>query len=276
LFIRNADITSLYASKFKKMNKKDIFIFLLLITSSFFGRAQQISLKSYNDTCNFCKELSKNYPFTSKEENQSYKTICCKSETISIIDPDNLKINRKDVIAFDKFSNKQYHTFTKSKKKTVIMDYSTSLVDKGIIVDVDILEKTEFEFIYTLKIDTSSQIKDNKIILTNNTLVKMSIYEELPTYPGGDNALKKLYFSNLKIPAATRENGIDGIVNTSFVVEEDGSISNIRTIKGIGYGCDEEAIRIIKIMPRWNPGKINGKPIRVAINIPTQFQIDGF
>lgn len=99
------------------------------------------------------------------------------------------------------------------------------------------------------------------------------IVEEPPTFPGGDAALYKWLGENLKYPEEAKELGIQGRVFVSFVVEPDGSPSNVVVKRGIGGGCDEEAIRIVKAMPKWSPGKQRGQPVRVQFNLPIKFTL---
>jgi periplasmic protein TonB len=99
------------------------------------------------------------------------------------------------------------------------------------------------------------------------------IVEEPPTFPGGDAALYKWLGENLKYPEEAKELGIQGRVFVSFVVEPDGSPSNVVVKRGIGGGCDEEAIRIVKAMPKWAPGKQRGQPVRVQFNLPIKFTL---
>jgi periplasmic protein TonB len=99
------------------------------------------------------------------------------------------------------------------------------------------------------------------------------IVEEPPTFPGGDAALYKWLGENLKYPEEAKELGIQGRVFVSFVVEPDGSASNVVVKRGIGGGCDEEAIRIVKAMPKWSPGKQRGQPVRVQFNLPIKFTL---
>jgi len=70
-----------------------------------------------------------------------------------------------------------------------------------------------------------------------------------------------------------RESGIEGTVYVTFVVEKDGSITDVRVLRGIGGGCDKEAIRVVKEMPKWDPGKQRGKPVRVQFNMPIRFTL---
>ena len=99
------------------------------------------------------------------------------------------------------------------------------------------------------------------------------IVEEPPTFPGGEAALYKWLGENLKYPEEAKELGIQGRVFVSFVVEPDGSTSNAVVKRGIGGGCDEEAIRIVKAMPKWGPGKQRGQPVRVQFNLPIKFTL---
>ncbi|MBR5910365.1 MAG: energy transducer TonB [Bacteroidales bacterium] len=99
------------------------------------------------------------------------------------------------------------------------------------------------------------------------------IVEEMPAYPGGDQKLMEYIAKNIKYPQIARESGIQGRVFVGFVVEPDGSVSNVKLLRGIGGGCDEEAMRVIKSMPKWKPGKQRGKAVRVSYQIPVNFRL---
>ncbi len=101
------------------------------------------------------------------------------------------------------------------------------------------------------------------------------VVETMPTFPGGDAARIKYLQNNLKYPTMARESGIQGKVFVTFVVEKDGSITDVKVLRGIGGGCDEEAVRVIKNMPKWKPGKQRGKPVRVQFNMPIVFKLAG-
>lgn len=98
--------------------------------------------------------------------------------------------------------------------------------------------------------------------------------EKMPEYPGGDDARIKFLVENIKYPAEARKNGVRGTVFVTFIVEKDGEISNVKALKGIGGGCDEEAVRVISMMPNWKPGMQKGKPVRVQFNMPIKFNLD--
>lgn len=99
------------------------------------------------------------------------------------------------------------------------------------------------------------------------------VVESQPSFPGGDDALYKYLADNLRYPREAREAGIQGRVFVSFVVEKDGSISNVKVLRGIGGGCDEEAVRVVLGMPKWIPGKQRGIPVRVQFNLPIKFTL---
>ena len=99
------------------------------------------------------------------------------------------------------------------------------------------------------------------------------IVEEMPAYPGGDQKLMEFIAKGIKYPQIARETGIQGRVFVGFVVEPDGSVSNVKVLRGIGGGCDEEAMRVVKSMPKWKPGKQRGKAVRVSYMLPVNFKL---
>jgi len=98
-----------------------------------------------------------------------------------------------------------------------------------------------------------------------------TVVENMPEYPGGDEARVKFITGNIKYPSEAKEKGIMGTVYVSFVVEKDGRVTEVKVIRGIGGGCDEEALRVVKMMPRWKPGTQSGKAVRVQFNLPVKF-----
>ena len=100
-----------------------------------------------------------------------------------------------------------------------------------------------------------------------------SIVETMPSFPGGQTALNAYIQENLKYPQSALEDGIQGRVYVNFVVEKDGSISNVKVNRGIGGGCDEEAVRVVKAMPRWVPGVQRDQTVRVSYMMPIVFKL---
>ncbi len=118
--------------------------------------------------------------------------------------------------------------------------------------------------------DPLPDTKDN----TGTGTIKTFIWvEEMPMFPGGENEMLKFISKNIKYPSNARENNIAGIVNISFIVDQKGEIKNIELLRGIGGGCEEEAIRVIKTMPTWKPGKQNGQAVNVQFQLPISFTL---
>ena len=135
----------------------------------------------------------------------------------------------------------------------------------------------------TEDININAEVEQNEIIeeyvapeVVEEEVVEQEIFqivEEMPQFPGGEAKLMEYVAKNIKYPQIARETGIQGRVFVGFVVEPDGSISNVKLLRGIGGGCDEEAMRVIKSLPKWKPGKQRGKAVRVSYQIPVFFKL---
>ena len=98
--------------------------------------------------------------------------------------------------------------------------------------------------------------------------------EQMPQFGSGDKELLEYLANNIKYPAIARENGIQGTVVVQFVVDKDGSVTNATVARGIGGGCDEEAIRVVSGMPKWSPGKQQGRAVKVKYTLPIRFRLE--
>ncbi len=101
-----------------------------------------------------------------------------------------------------------------------------------------------------------------------------AVVEEMPEFPGGMEGLGKYLMENLRYPAEAREKNVQGTVFLSFVVQADGTITDVTTLRGIGSGCDEEASRVLAAMPPWQPGRQSGKAVPVRYSLPIRFVMD--
>ncbi|MBQ4398355.1 MAG: M56 family metallopeptidase [Bacteroidales bacterium] len=126
-------------------------------------------------------------------------------------------------------------------------------------------------FTFTLSEHLFEQLLD---IATSEEDTVYQTVEEMPEFPGGAEAMMKSIAGNIKYPEAAIDKNIEGRVFVSFVIEKDGSVSNVKVLRGIGGGCDEEAVRVIKGMPKWKPGIQEGKPVRVSYMMPINFKLD--
>ena len=110
-----------------------------------------------------------------------------------------------------------------------------------------------------------------KIIIEDKTPI--SFPQVFPEFEGGYEALLIYFKKNINYPQKAIQANRQGKVHLTFVVEKDGSVSNVELVRGIGYGCDEEAIRVVNQMPKWKPGKQMNKAVRVQFNLPIAFKL---
>ena len=101
------------------------------------------------------------------------------------------------------------------------------------------------------------------------------VVEGMPQYPGGIPQMMKFIISNIKYPKDAIKKGMQGAVVVQFVVEPDGSVSNVHVVRSVFPSLDTEAVRMVKAMPKWSPGMQNGKPVRVRFNVPIRFSLNG-
>lgn len=119
-------------------------------------------------------------------------------------------------------------------------------------------------------------VKNAKITLPPIEKTENKVFDRVerqPIFEGGDSEMYKFLGKNLRYPAAASRSGTQGTVFVSFIIEKDGSISQAKVLKGIGLGCDEEALRVINKMPKWEAGQQNGQNVRVRFTIPIKFKI---
>ncbi len=100
------------------------------------------------------------------------------------------------------------------------------------------------------------------------------VVENSPEFPGGNDSLYAYIGRNIKYPEAAKKEKIQGRVFVTFVIEKDGQVSSAKILRDIGGGCGEEAIRVVKNMPKWKPGTQRGNPVRVQFNLPIMFQLE--
>ncbi len=159
-----------------------------------------------------------------------------------------------------------------SPPKISSQDYKAEnvLVNEDIAKKEETLDDSKIDIDEDLLSDVGSGLKEEDKI---KDLTPLMVIDETPSFPGGAEALKKFMEGNIKYPPLAKESGIIGIVHISFLVEKDGSITQIKITQGIinGGGCNEEALRVVNKMPKWKPGKKHGKPIRAQINLPVIF-----
>jgi periplasmic protein TonB len=136
-------------------------------------------------------------------------------------------------------------------------------IDDDIVIDVEADQTTVIQEYVPAQVEEEPE--DVQIF---------TVVESMPEFPGGDAARIQYLNDNIVYPQMARESGIQGRVFVTFVVERDGSVTDVQVLRGIGGGCDEEAVRVIRNMPKWVPGKQRGKPVRVQFNMPILFKLN--
>lgn len=144
------------------------------------------------------------------------------------------------------------------------------LVNVGDTTKKRIVEKKPVEEVILGSPDLSNNIVDDG----GEDSLEIFLESEIsPEFVGGEIEWNNFLNKNLRYPQLAKENGIEGRVVARFVVEKDGSITKVDLLKKVGWGCDEEVIRLLKLMPNWKPGKMNGKNVRTYFTLPIVFKL---
>ena len=141
--------------------------------------------------------------------------------------------------------------------------------------EVKIEEKIEVNFDVDVKETTVIQevVISEAVVVEEKADAIFDVVETQPNPPGGMSGWNKYLSENLKYPTQARRMGVEGSVILVFVINTDGSIQDVEVLRGIGGGCDEEAIKIVKNAPKWEPGKQRGRPVRTRMRLPIRFKL---
>ncbi len=137
----------------------------------------------------------------------------------------------------------------------------------GEAIELDSIETTD-----TISNTTKQLASDAKLEDEDEVFISVGGIEDTPIFPGGDKAMYEFLAKNLKYPQAAKDSNIQGTVYVQFVVEKDGSIVESKVLRDIGGGCGKEALRVVKLMPKWMPRKQGGKRVRSEFTLPIVFQ----
>lgn len=204
-----------------------------LTTNCMVNRA--ITYYYLGDTCKFCSDLNMAYRFGDTTAAKLFKENCGASKIVYDI-PESIK----SAYQLAEYIEITYHKC--DDDSTAILFFK----DKGQTMSEDI--SSSYADVYT-------------------------IVEVMPEFPGGDESLKEFLAKNIVYPEKAMKYDIQGTVYVQFIVNKNGNIRNALVLRGIGGGCDEEAIRVVKSMPNWKPGTQNEKPVNVKFNLPIQYSL---
>lgn len=142
-----------------------------------------------------------------------------------------------------------------------IVDDDTDLQDDADLFDSEFDEEAEVEF-------QEVEVEEEVVEETEEVFL---IVEQMPEFPGGDEALRKYLATSVKYPVIAQENGIQGRVFVAFVVDKNGNVTNVRVARPFDPNLDKEAVRVVQSMPKWTPGKQRGKAVKVSYTVPINF-----
>lgn len=266
---KNADYVSadtLFAKSVKLDNNSDAYYNLAMIRLRF------------ADTCGYCSNLKSAWKYGDKESKSLFIKYCLKIDTIKI----NLSLKdeykRYNLIKSSTCPEKRTVAFYKINHDDTISKYLVDDLVSGYIIDIDSVHQGLSSKLILLKIDSSKNTPSvfavNKVDTISHKDNILITADEMPSYLGGEDAMYSYLAYTIRYPQVAKENGIMGTVIVSFIVETDGSLSEFEIVKDIGGGCGDEALRVIKQMPKWKPGKIDNVPVRVQFNLPIHFSLE--
>ena len=196
--------------------------------------------------------------------------------TISKLDLEQEKLKEKDIIK------------TEVPVPKVILKNTIKNTEVIIADDKDVREEDELKSMDNLKDSKATisikdivgsneegsvdiaDLEENKVAIEEKPMVGV---EQMPEFPGGEAELMRFLSENVHYPTSASEMGIEGRVILRFVVSKTGEVSQVEVIRGLDPACDKEAVRVVKMMPKWIPGRQNGRNVPVYFTLPIKYQL---
>lgn len=164
------------------------------------------------------------------------------------------------------------------KLQKVIKFVPPKVVKEEVVEEIPTIEEIKQHEVAAVEIEGPTEIvfeePVQEVVVEEEENKIFTVVEQQPEFEGGYEAMMNFIKKNMRYPASARRMGVDGTVYVSFVVSKDGSISEVKTIRGISADCDAEAMRVVSMMPPWKPGKQNGKPVFVRFVLPIKFKLN--
>ncbi len=156
--------------------------------------------------------------------------------------------------------------------KAPVLSESIEIVDDDISIEEDIFIETEDDASMGIEIREYVVAAEEEIV--EEEAIPLAIVEEKPSFQGGDeNSFTKWVFERIIYPEVAKENGVQGRVVLSFIVDTDGSVKNVQVLRGVDPSIDKEAVRVVSSSPKWKPGRQRDKAVKVKYNFPLNFQL---
>ena len=277
--MKHSFLQSLSTTFSSKIGKSIILaIFVMLTGSPTFGQARRSTTQKANTTTvtkpspnlvnDFNKKIKNNYFFNNKSNNNEWDIVFKPANTEG-------KGGGNIVIPISKHGLSFSYNITANGSIYIKIDNVKMKEEKitwqtnpdGIILE-DLFFQLQSD---SLKYDELVNWNPNEE-LAYNEVIEIDKVDEKPSFPGGESAMKSYLNSNVKYPVEAQENCIQGRVIVQFIIEKDGSISDVKISRSVDPSFDREALRVVKAMPKWNPGKLQGIPARVKNEVPVVFR----
>ncbi|HEY9488554.1 MAG TPA: TonB family protein [Chryseosolibacter sp.] len=164
------------------------------------------------------------------------------------------------------------------KLQKVIKFVPPKVVKEEVVEEIPTIEEIKQHEVASVEVEGPTEVifdePVEEVVVEEDDNKIFTVVEQQPEFQGGYEAMMNFIKKNMRYPASARRMGVDGTVYVSFVVSKDGSISEVKTIRGISADCDKEAMRVVSMMPSWRPGKQNGKPVFVRFVLPIKFKLN--
>jgi protein TonB len=164
------------------------------------------------------------------------------------------------------------------KLQKVIKFVPPKVVKEEVVEEIPTIEEIKQNEVAAVEVEGPTEVvfeePVKEVVVAEDENKIFTVVEQNPEFVGGYEAMMNFIKKNMRYPASARRMGVDGTVYVSFVVDKTGSISEVKTIRGISADCDKEAMRVVSMMPPWKPGKQNGKPVFVRFVLPIKFKLN--
>jgi len=191
-----------------------------------------------------------------------------KESKVSVLEGDNLAVEVEDMVPI----TQETPPPPEAAPKIPILSDQIDIVDDEIKIDDNLFQNLEDDA--NLGVEIMDYVEEAQEEVVEEETIPFQLVEEKPTFQGGDaNEFTKWVNSKLVYPEIAKENGVQGKVTLQFTVNTDGSVSNVKVLRGIDSSLDKEAVRVVSSSPKWKPGKQRDRPVKVTYTFPVIFQL---
>lgn len=266
---------------YKRLHSIDVLVFELLHVLFWFHPAYYYLRNELKTMHEFEADAMALKIFDKKDYQQTLLSLSFSGGMIPISNPFNVSLIKKRMLMMNQ--NKRHKPAQNWLKLLIILPFMTAaiLIQSCSFDKKEVQTEPRPEDIMSVKVDSAGKVTASMVnpieAAADAEPIEGEIFtvvEEMPGFQGGPEAMMKFISNNIQYPEKAQKKGIQGRVFVNFIIEKDGSVSSPKILRGIGSGCDEEALRVVGMMPDWTPGKQRGQAVRVSFNIPIRFTLE--